>query len=624
MATTTIGEDSSFASFGHPRDQLAGEVSPGSPSTEAELRRVTKQLSDLQAKVGVLERSVSFFSSHIGKINFIESYFDLLETAASKVPDVAGGSSGSVSSTVGGRATGGASSGKTQMERALASLAAIAPRVDLPSSATPTLSKIPAAITGSSAAGAGTTLASAAGVASANNIASLRGGHVTSSLNASQLAAAVGGLVPPASALSLAADPGSNLATSQSLAAFAPSGSNTSTEMALLPDPLPTPLYHSSFADNLRAPESATNIAGAPLSAARGSLVPPSGASQAPASAVGGIPGRPDLNADTHAERRYRAMAAAVRPSDAGGSFAGQAFGMPSKDEVEPEPSERGGGSSPSGSPGFGGVNQRNPNSSAASTASSGRAPKFMPSPAVRQQMATATAMGSFSYGTSPSAPGVSPNNASSPFVPPASQAYSTYSSPGSSAGAASTAGGLLRSNAAPGAVVTTTLASPPGAGGILSSSAVGMSSTSGRTTGTHHHFQQQEDYTSSSSFGGHQPFPFPTAAPGAVDHSALRLGNGSWARAYRTAERDPHARPGIRHLDLLCRTGIVTRKELEDDLTVISDEHIAECCSIAETMLQENPAEFWHRNEPMAQSFFEHELTKLYTRKFAGSKTTM
>eukprot|EP00403_Amphidinium_massartii_P004810 CAMPEP_0178381014 /NCGR_PEP_ID=MMETSP0689_2-20121128/5763_1 /TAXON_ID=160604 /ORGANISM="Amphidinium massartii, Strain CS-259" /LENGTH=285 /DNA_ID=CAMNT_0020001181 /DNA_START=33 /DNA_END=887 /DNA_ORIENTATION=+ len=70
---------------------------------------------------------------------------------------------------------------------------------------------------------------------------------------------------------------------------------------------------------------------------------------------------------------------------------------------------------------------------------------------------------------------------------------------------------------------------------------------------------------------------------------SGLRLGKGSWAVAYRQAS-------GTRRdaLRLLYRSGIVTQRELADDLTVISEEHIEECVYIATEMLKSRPLEAW------------------------------
>ena len=71
------------------------------------------------------------------------------------------------------------------------------------------------------------------------------------------------------------------------------------------------------------------------------------------------------------------------------------------------------------------------------------------------------------------------------------------------------------------------------------------------------------------------------------LEFNGLALGKGTWAEAYRQA---PLGTPRREALKMLCNLGIVTEKELADDLTVISDEHIEECVAIALTMLQKWP----------------------------------
>lgn len=105
------------------------------------------------------------------------------------------------------------------------------------------------------------------------------------------------------------------------------------------------------------------------------------------------------------------------------------------------------------------------------------------------------------------------------------------------------------------------------------------------------------------------EPFAEPAAGPEA---SGLVLGKGSWASAYRQAS-------GMRRdaLVLLCSSGIVTARELSDDLTVISEEHIDECVEIAKEMLQTWPLNMWEKQPQEAKKFFEARLTALYQRKF-------
>lgn len=91
-----------------------------------------------------------------------------------------------------------------------------------------------------------------------------------------------------------------------------------------------------------------------------------------------------------------------------------------------------------------------------------------------------------------------------------------------------------------------------------------------------------------------------------------LIMGRGSWATAYRQASG--HRREALR---LLCSSGIVTARELSDDLTVITEEHIEECVQIATEMLQTWTLEMWARQPQEAKKFFEARLTAMYQRKF-------
>ena len=66
-------------------------------------------------------------------------------------------------------------------------------------------------------------------------------------------------------------------------------------------------------------------------------------------------------------------------------------------------------------------------------------------------------------------------------------------------------------------------------------------------------------------------------------------------------------------------KTGIVSVKELEEDHTVINEEHIKECEEIAYDMMKMQNIEMWISHPELAQNYFEHDLTKLYSRKFGG-----
>jgi len=94
---------------------------------------------------------------------------------------------------------------------------------------------------------------------------------------------------------------------------------------------------------------------------------------------------------------------------------------------------------------------------------------------------------------------------------------------------------------------------------------------------------------------------------------SGLVMGRGSWATAYRQAT-------GMRReaLRLLCSSGIVTARELGEDLTVISEDHIEECVQIATEMLQTWPMDMWERQPEETRNFFEGRLASLYHKKFA------
>lgn len=95
-----------------------------------------------------------------------------------------------------------------------------------------------------------------------------------------------------------------------------------------------------------------------------------------------------------------------------------------------------------------------------------------------------------------------------------------------------------------------------------------------------------------------------------------LVLGRGSWAAAYRQSQG-----PRREALRLLCRSSIVTARELSDDLTVISQEHIDECVMIASEMLQTWPLEMWARQPDEAKKFFEARLTIVYQKRFGERK---
>eukprot|EP00435_Cladocopium_sp_Y103_P017690 s1313_g4.t1 len=97
------------------------------------------------------------------------------------------------------------------------------------------------------------------------------------------------------------------------------------------------------------------------------------------------------------------------------------------------------------------------------------------------------------------------------------------------------------------------------------------------------------------------------------LECDGLSLGRGTWAEAYRRSA------PGTRRrqaLKMLCSLGIVTEKELADDLTVISDEHIEECVSIAMLMLEKWPPSRGLPPVHQAKEFFQAQLEAMYRDK--------
>eukprot|EP00930_Biecheleria_cincta_P011233 TRINITY_DN11386_c0_g1_i6.p1 TRINITY_DN11386_c0_g1~~TRINITY_DN11386_c0_g1_i6.p1 ORF type:complete len:387 (-),score=76.33 TRINITY_DN11386_c0_g1_i6:204-1364(-) len=95
------------------------------------------------------------------------------------------------------------------------------------------------------------------------------------------------------------------------------------------------------------------------------------------------------------------------------------------------------------------------------------------------------------------------------------------------------------------------------------------------------------------------------------LECGGLALGKGTWATAYRQAigaRRDA--------LRLLCTSGIVTERELADDLTVISEEHIEECVAIASEMLKKWPPEQGPVPQAEAKTFFQDKLQALYMKR--------
>lgn len=118
------------------------------------------------------------------------------------------------------------------------------------------------------------------------------------------------------------------------------------------------------------------------------------------------------------------------------------------------------------------------------------------------------------------------------------------------------------------------------------------------------------------ATFDHQEPGTGGTGSAEASDLDGLTLGRGSWANAYRQAHG-----PRREALRLLYRSSIVTARELSDDLTVISQEHIDECVQIASEMLRTWSMDMWIRQPDEAKKFFEAKLTVLYQSRFEGAK---
>lgn len=90
-------------------------------------------------------------------------------------------------------------------------------------------------------------------------------------------------------------------------------------------------------------------------------------------------------------------------------------------------------------------------------------------------------------------------------------------------------------------------------------------------------------------------------------------LGKGSWAQAYRRAQG-----PRRDALWMLAMTGIVTERELADDLTVVGQDHINECIYIATEMLAKWPPRMGAPPLHEAKSFFQERLAQLHVLSMA------
>lgn len=104
---------------------------------------------------------------------------------------------------------------------------------------------------------------------------------------------------------------------------------------------------------------------------------------------------------------------------------------------------------------------------------------------------------------------------------------------------------------------------------------------------------------------------PLVSALDNTLEFAGLSLGKGTWANAYRQAT-------GARRdaLRLLCTSGIVTERELADDLTVIQDDHVEECIAIAQEMLRRWPSDRGPPPQRESKAFFEERLAALYMQR--------
>ncbi|CAD7924194.1 unnamed protein product [Amoebophrya sp. A120] len=519
----------------------------------SEVRRLGRQVEELQKHLAVLERSVSFFTSHIGKINQIEAYFDVLEKSAAReaafLPSLP--------------ATAPENEPKTAVERFFQVLRELcrsrssnyveqtvvttSERNEAGGTLTPSSLVQSTILAGTPILPAQTTAAQPRSQAPVQLV------HTAGGSAASPSALNRGAAPDSQRTVAMDFNPRSNLATSQSLAA----ASATSSEFGGNGGAAP-PLYQGSFADNLTF----------------------SSAPAPPASEVYSTAHARDLET-TSAERRYRALAAATQPSSHYAPVARGSKVASSPDGATSSPSVSGtvrsspsasGRPEPDGGPKTEYIERRQ------NVPQTG--PKFQPSPQVlRQQQSRAAALESSISGAV--------------ALQRRDHDYRLSGTTTSIGGGARMSGEFYTSNPAANLF----------GGGMGSASASAQPVPPERST------------HSVSASSNHDPSD-PSEWRLQLDPSrgSVRLGNGSWASTYKTA--DPAKRE---KLELLYKTGIVSARELEEDHTVVTEDHIHDCIVIANEMLQRSSCEVWMRQPNLAQTFFEHELTKLYTRKFGG-----
>ncbi|CAE7484648.1 IMP1 [Symbiodinium natans] len=88
-------------------------------------------------------------------------------------------------------------------------------------------------------------------------------------------------------------------------------------------------------------------------------------------------------------------------------------------------------------------------------------------------------------------------------------------------------------------------------------------------------------------------------------------LGQGTWATAYRQATGQRK-----QALRLLCELGIVTQRELSDDLTQVCAEHVEDCVQIAEEILRHWPPAEGQPPQEAARMYFQDRLKAMYMQK--------
>ena len=88
-------------------------------------------------------------------------------------------------------------------------------------------------------------------------------------------------------------------------------------------------------------------------------------------------------------------------------------------------------------------------------------------------------------------------------------------------------------------------------------------------------------------------------------------LGQGTWATAYRSASG-----PRRQALRLLCELGIITDRELSEDLTEVPPDHVEDCIRIGSELLMHWPPAGGPPPKEEARNFFQERLKAIYMLK--------